>query len=189
MSNKNDTASRLLLEEFGITKEEIVALAATKLVNELLDSSDYDDLYGLLEHTFEKLVLKEFNVVQDNVTLVQKVTALVNNRLDTLIDELFSKPFQPIDTWGQKSGDPVTISDLVKTTLEKMLYEKVDYNNKPSYNGTPRIKKYLVEATETELKLYLTKEAQSISKTVSNETATMLGESFKYAVLKALGHK
>ena len=68
--------------------------------------------------------------------LILKAQAIVDAKVAEVVDKVMNDVFQPVDTWGKKTGEPTTIRKMMEKSIEKYWNEKVDSGGKPSnYSG------------------------------------------------------
>ena len=112
----------------GITREEILELAAQKLADQYSDESDLSDLANKkINERIERLV---------GNTLAKKV----DETLTAEVEKLLRTEVVPVDIWGDKTGEPTTIKAALHKRAAEFWSEKVDGDGKPStyYSGKPR---------------------------------------------------
>jgi len=113
---------------FNITREEILDLAARKLLEQLDADSD----------SVDSIVRKE---VSRRVS--ESVTANLNAKIDKVLGEemekILSSNVVPINIWGDSVGKPTTIRDQLSQKACIYWNELVDNDGRlTSYGGKPR---------------------------------------------------
>lgn len=113
---------------FGITREEILDLAAQKLANEFADQES-------LENRISKLINQKVEEASKS-RIIPAVDAALKAEMDTLLN----KEIVPIDIWGQKAGEPTTVRAAFIEHARNYWDAKVDNEGKPStyYQAKPR---------------------------------------------------
>jgi len=86
--------------------------------------------------------------VERHVNSIEKKTIkeIVAAKVGELTTEAFGRAYQKTDGWGNHSGDPISIPDIVIKETKAFLEQKVDANGRVSYSGEPRIKVMTLEA-------------------------------------------
>lgn len=112
---------------FGITREEILNLAATKLIDEAFSDDDTSDI---VRETVRSMVTQR---VKDTLP------SLIQSALNAELSAVLTSKITPVDIWGERAGEPTTIRDqLVKKALT-FWDTKVDKDGKESgWHGEPR---------------------------------------------------
>jgi len=116
------------LETLGITKEEIVELAAQKLADQ------YRSEEQLGEMLIKKLDTAVKNAVQNNLTL--KIDEVLRKHMDAILES----EVVPCNIWGEKVGKPTTIKEQLSERAQHYWTTKVDSEGRTSegYGSKPR---------------------------------------------------
>ena len=102
------------LTEFGITKEDIIDAATDKLVSEILNENDGDQIYAALKEKGNKKVKQLVEQLGDDV-----VTPI-------LIKQIEGLTFQRTDKWGNPTDEePRTLAVFLGEQAEVFLSERV----------------------------------------------------------------
>lgn len=113
----NDTTTT---NPFGITREEILNLAAEKLADQ---HGDFDDINTLAQKTICQRVDEYF-------------AATVKSKIDTYLAEtmhkLVSTEIAPVNIWGEKTGEPTTLRDAMAEKARDYWNVVVNDDGKPS---------------------------------------------------------
>lgn len=116
---------------FGITREDVLNLAAQKIADAEIDR---DFIY---EKT-KKIIDDRVNAaIGDNVGkgLIAKIDALLNAEMEKILRE----EIVPVNMWGEREGQPTTIRNQIADLARKFWDQKVDKEGKLStYGGSPR---------------------------------------------------
>lgn len=106
-----------MLNDIGITKEDVIDRAAEKLID------GFDEDYGDLRTQIVLAVKTE---------MVKRAESQIDSILEASLADLLDTDFQPIDEWGDKKGSKTTLRKLVKEKSMAYLKAKVDENGKES---------------------------------------------------------
>lgn len=115
------------LTPFGITKEDVLDLAARRVADEALDDgSIHDRVRTLIDQQVSAAVAKNLN---------GKIDALLNAEMEKILRE----EIVPVNIWGEREGSPTTIRAQIADMARKFWDQRVDKEGKPStYGGSPR---------------------------------------------------
>lgn len=110
-----------MLQELGITKDDILDKAAEKLLESISHEDD-------LAYSIKSAVTKQ---------LVDTAKGKIESLLSEAIGELIDTPFTPVDEWGEPTRkQSTTLRQMVKERATGYLAEKVDREGKTSsYNS------------------------------------------------------
>lgn len=112
---------------FGITREDIIELAATKLANE------YGDMESLSESVNSKVRSRIEEVIK--TTLTSKIDAMLTLELEKLLGQEIC----PVDIYGERTGTPTTIRATLAERARVFWDVKVNSEGRQeSYGGKPR---------------------------------------------------
>lgn len=113
---------------WGITREEVLELAATKIAEQYGD--DYDSVETRVERGINDHLQKALRIkLDDNLERI----------LNDVTAKLLSEQVIPVDIWGERKGEPTTIRDALAKRAQGFWEEKVDKDGKKSdYSGKPR---------------------------------------------------
>lgn len=114
---------------FGITREELLELAAKRLADSYGDDLD-------LQNTAERMI-------RERVT--DLFQAQLKQRVDTFLDAemkaLVGQEIVPVNIWGEREGKPTTIRAELAKRAQEFWNVRVDANGRESsYGGTERSK-------------------------------------------------
>lgn len=104
---------------FGITKSEIMDLAANKLADQM---SDTEFLEGLVTSKIESRIDELFK---------SSINAKVDAFLSTEMERILSKEIVPVDIWGESTGEPTTIKAVLAKRAREFWDTKVNSEGKP----------------------------------------------------------
>ena len=133
---------------FGITKEEVLDLAAQKVADmAIADNSDtvYQKAMDIVKARLDKL-------------FGERITAAVEAALKGELETILSETITPVDVWGDKAGKPTTLRAAMRDKSSEFWTQHVDSNGNPSsgYNTKPRwevvMKKFLSTEFDTVIK-------------------------------------
>lgn len=112
---------------FGITREEVLNLAAQKLANANADS---EYIEGTARTLIEARVKEAMRGAQ----------AAIDRFLSAELEKIVSAEIVPRDIWGDKTGEPTTIRNMLAARAKTFWLEKVDKEGNPtnSYGAIPR---------------------------------------------------
>lgn len=113
---------------FGITKEEITELAATKIADSLLDAD-----------VIEVSVAKKIEARLENL-FGTKIKTRVDSFLSEEMTRILSKEIHPVDIYGEKTGEPTSIQAVLAERAKVFWDTKVDEKGNPagSWGAVPR---------------------------------------------------
>lgn len=174
-----------MLEQIGITKDELI----NRIVDKALGiTADYRQTG---EESWDEIPLSSVvdKKIEDAIgNLVGAMKPLIQERINSImmekIEEVFSKPFQPVNNWNEPKGDPTTIRDLIASEARTYWTAKVDANGRSdgsSYGDKQDraaffAKKVMTEYYEKELVSTVKKMAEElkakIPATISQEIAS-----------------
>jgi hypothetical protein len=136
---------------FNITKEEVLELAATKLVYSVTDDSS---LYELAESKISKLV---------NDKVAAKLDSAIDAALQKEIAALMEKEIVPIDIWGEKAGSPTTIRSQLHERAKEFWNVSVDDSGEQChYGGSPRHEVLFKKIVQTEFETAIKQNAEVV---------------------------
>lgn len=112
---------------FGITREEILELAAVKLADQFGDAKHLSEL---AEREIEQRVKSAFE---------SGLQIRIDEFLGSEMEKLLSQEICPVDIWGDKTGSPTTIRAQLAARAKDFWDVKVDQDGKSQcYGGNPR---------------------------------------------------
>lgn len=153
------------LEDCGILKEDI--------------------LNGVIEHLADQITSSELRYINSTAreTAEKRVQILIDEQINKHIEDLLSSPFQPLDIWGDKKGEPITLKDMMAASLNNWWTAPVDASGKAVSAGSYGTKytraNFLVSKVAKEV----------IDKDLSKELSAMnkaLREQIQAAMLKSI---
>jgi hypothetical protein len=157
-----------VLNELGITREDILDRAAERLIETL---SDIDD--DMVASVRKKVVADVF----------AKVSAKASTLLEGVVSDLVDSPFTPVDEWGEpKIKKPTTLRQMIKEKSIGYLSEKVDGEGKAStYNAQQTradwlAKKAAKESIDHEVKAEITKAVDAAKAEVRTQVAKFVAD-------------
>lgn len=128
---------------WGITREEVLKLAADKLLaaydgrHEGAEGDEYS-LNESLMTRLEKLIsaaLKEIMAKQ----YPQGMQAIIETRLTAEMEKVMSTEYTPVNIWGDREGKPTSIRAAILDRARDYWDAKVGSDGNPgSYGGKPR---------------------------------------------------
>lgn len=124
---------------FGITRAEILEIAAQKMVNQL---ADHEELENLASNRIRERV---------DAIIKEKFNSKIDEFLKAEMDKIMSSTVTPINMWGEKTGEPTTIRDALAIKAKEFWTQGVDNNGNPSdgWGNTPRYQ-YLFRQISTD---------------------------------------
>lgn len=124
---------------FGITREELLALAVQKLVDAYADDS-------ALSERAESMIRNRVEVLFSSA-LQERVDAF----LDAEIKRVVGEEIVPVNIWGEREGKPTTIrAELAKRAQEFWNVRVDDQGRESSYGGTERSKRFMAQILKDE---------------------------------------
>lgn len=124
---------------FEITKEEVLQLAAQKLVDAYSGEPDLTEMAeSLVRERVEQVVAKG---------LVQRVDDVLSKELDALL----AKEIVPVDVWGEKAGAPTTIRAQLHQRAKEFWEVSVSEDGRSaSWGGKPRHERLMEKIVKDE---------------------------------------
>lgn len=112
---------------FGITREELLELAAQKLADEYASSDNLEkSIWDKINPRIEKL-------------FSERINSGVTTTLTAEIEKLMGQELVPVNMWGEREGSPTTIRATLAKRAKTFWDEKVDADGRTStYGGQPR---------------------------------------------------
>lgn len=175
-----------ILEELGITREELIQRTIDKILEipSGFESSGVEDYVEVSIHDEVKQAIN--NQVK---AIVEKSSLAIQKAIDDAIREnveaVFSKPFTPVDRWGDKKGTPTTIRDMIAD--ESMTYWTKKVNERGEVDngyGTQMLrveyyaKKFMLEFYSKELSGYAENMAKEVKAKIPQTFASEVAASF-----------
>lgn len=115
---------------FGITREEVLELAARKLADQTAD-------HEYINNSADKIIRERIDLMMKS-----KGAEVIDRRVSACVDDLMRKEFTPVDIWGDSTGKPITIRDALIEKTKAFWTAPVDNEGKPTekshYNSKPR---------------------------------------------------
>lgn len=146
-----------------INKEQIEKAIVNQVVDELMDNSDF------------------FSLVKDEVArraetaLAKGIDDQIEIAINNVMEKALDSEIQPVNTWGEREGEPTTIRGALHDRAKNFWTEKVDRNGKASggYNCTPRYEHVLGVITakefESQIKQNITDIAGAIKDAIRDD--------------------
>lgn len=150
MSNETKTMNA----PFEITKEEVLNLAAQKLV----DAYEYRDSDSITERA-EEIIRRKVGELFSETSIKAKIDAVLTEELDRLLGQ----EIVPVDIWGHREGKPTTIRAQLSERARKFWEVPVDREGRESsYGGTPRHKLLMEQIVKEEFSKAVKENAEVI---------------------------
>ena len=132
---------------FEITREEVLELAANKLVQ-----NTYDNDSGIIDRA-EEILRSKVNDLFAEMPIKRKV----DEALQEEINKLLGQEINPVNIYGEREGKPTTLRAILQDRAKVFWETNVDRDGKTScYGGEPRstqmMKAFLDEAFKNALK-------------------------------------
>ena len=110
---------------FGITRDEILNLAAQKIID-AHDESPWD----MIRETVQSMVKAQVDPI---------LRSAIDDAMRAEIEHILSAKITPVDMWGDKTGPETTIREQLAKKARQFWDEKVDAKGAlSSYGGEPR---------------------------------------------------
>jgi hypothetical protein len=103
------------LEQLGITKDEILDRIVANVLHE-----------GLVDEGFQTA---KREIVKGYKEGIQKA---IDQTISATCAEALNTVFQPVNTWGEKTGEPTTVRDMFLKSCQDWWVMKVDSHGNPS---------------------------------------------------------
>jgi len=108
-----------------------------------MDAKTIAELGIDIEVIQEQVIARVVNDIADGIgreiksTLLKGARDKVETYISTVLEEVASQTFQPIDRWGDYDGEETTIKDMLADSIENWWATKVDSKGKPcSYSSS-----------------------------------------------------
>lgn len=75
-----------------------------------------------------------------------KVGKLVDEKVEALVTEAFAAPIQRTTNWGEKQGEPTTVLEIIRESVEK--YVKAPPSNDRYSNSTKNLSELIDQSTK-----------------------------------------
>lgn len=150
-------------------------------LNDLLSDYDVDSTHGrnLLRQAIEDRAAETLLDGFDHDTKQQMRQAVyrswstaIEARIANLLDEVMGEPIQRTSTWGEAKGDPVTVKDMIRESLEKWMNAKTggrgDWGSQPQ-NLAQMIDSATRSAMDNELQSAVAKARKQVSDAVRDK--------------------
>lgn len=125
---------------FDITREEVLNLAAQKLVDAYGGDPD-------MAETAENIIRNKVSEMFTETSIRQRIDDCLTKELERLL----STEIVPVDIWGERVGKPTTIRAQLTERARKFWDVPVDRDGREStYGGEPRHKKLMAEILKNE---------------------------------------
>lgn len=123
------TETKLMNTPFEITKEEVLELAANKLVDAHYNSDEN------LSERAEKIIRNRVCELFSETHIKGKIDKALSDELEKLL----GTEIIPVDIWGQRDGKPTTIRAQLADRAQRFWEVRIsDDGRESSYGGTPR---------------------------------------------------
>lgn len=129
-------AMELSCEDFGLAKEEMLDRLIAKMAESFLDMDIEEDGPGEDSHYSKTKVLDHIhNMVKEQVE--KSVAAIADKHVLPRVDEIITgMVMQTTNKWGEKKGEPKTLTEFVVERAENYLSEEVDFQGKNRKQAT-----------------------------------------------------
>lgn len=125
-----------ILAQIGITKEELIDRIVEKALGITADyravgPESWEDipLSSVVDTKIEKAI---GSLIE---TMSSKIESRINAIMSKKVEEVFTAPFQRVDKWGAKKGEPTTIRDMIFDEANEYWSKQVDRDGKQSSGG------------------------------------------------------
>lgn len=182
-----------LLKQLGITREEIIDRITSKALGLAADQVQGEDgewqdvaFCQVAEKKIEEAIKNLIKNLQP--TIQQKIDQLVTARTE----EIFLKPFQPVNEWGEKQGEPTTIKDMISKEAIKFWECAVDDNGDVTKYGSgkqTRAAYYAKKVTRDYYSQELTHEIKKMALEIKNKIPATIADEIREAIFKYLKDK
>lgn len=151
---------------FEITREEVLNLAAQKLVDAYCGDPD-------LSNSAETMIRSKVKELFEN-----GITKKIDEILTTETEKLLSQEIVPVDIWGERVSKPTTIRAQLAQRAREFWDVKVNKDGREeSWGGTPRSKMLMQEILKDEFSKAVKENADviiAVFKTALKADATKL---------------
>lgn len=176
-----------LLEELGITKEELIERTIGKIL-ELPSGFQQTGEEEYVEVSIHKEVKQQVNsmikgIVESSKGVIQKA---IDDAIRENVEAVFSKPFCKIDRFGDQQGETTTIRAMIADEATAYWTKKVDSNgndvngycNSPTIRAEYYAKKFMEEFYSTELRKFAEGMAKEVKEKIPAAFAEEVAKSF-----------
>lgn len=136
---------------YGITREEILDLAASKLAEQMSDFAE-------LESKATKLITERVkDIIQNGVTA--KVDTFLNDEMTRIV----SQEINPVNIYGEREGKPTTLKAILSQRAKDFWDVKVNADGKSDcYGGKPRSEWLFAKIVDEEFRKAIAANLESI---------------------------
>lgn len=116
------------LQDIGFTKEELQQRVVDQLCGQVMSTTTFDDIGD--EVTFPSDLAKQLKgLVAEQVSAT--VTALAEKHiLPNVSGYIETLTLQETNSWGERTGEPITFIEYLTARAEAYMQEKVDFDGK-----------------------------------------------------------
>lgn len=171
--------SEVTLENLGITKEDVMEKVVDSICKRLLGTNEYDEEVGCYLDVDSKFKMQLNQKIQDEIK--ERFDKFAEQHIGPLLAEkIESMVLQVTNKWGEKKGEPVSLTEYIMERAESYLQEEVNYNGK-----TKQQEGYGFRAASTrllhEIDNHLHYSISSALKEIINDGNKQLAESLRKA--------
>lgn len=136
---------------FGITREEILDLAAQKIISQECDNE------SVSEYTHKQINAKIKEIFESN--LKGRVDAFLTEQMATIVGQ----EIHPVDIYGERAGKPTTIKATIAERAKNFWMQSVDDNGRESsYGGKPRFQRMFEDIVKDQFKAAIAENCTTI---------------------------
>lgn len=119
----------------------------------------------IIEAAVERIIPKDRDLRYELKDKVDKTfTKRVNERVEELVEEAFDAPIQRMTSWGDKQGDPTTVRELIRESLESWL--RAPGSGDRYSNGSKNLQDLITNSTKSLLDKDFTEYLKQIKENV-----------------------
>lgn len=153
----------IVLEDCGIAREDILNSVVERLVAQLYDGRILGEVQAKVQ---------------------AKAMAIVEERVSLAVDDLLSKPLQRTNLFGEPTGEPISIKDMMAESLVNWWTAKVNCDGKAGGYGSKLTRaEYLTNKAAAEI---LEKDLRVEYNKLITELRTEIRTSFSKAVAELI---
>lgn len=179
-----------ILEQIGITQDVLIE----KLTERILGlTAGYNQTSAEEWHEIPFSDVVDSKIENALKGFIDKMNPFIQQRIEEImsakIEEVFTQPFQRVDSWGKPLGEPVTIKDLIAEQAQSYWTTKVNECGEISSNyGTkiPRSEYYAKKVMEEVYNQELVKTVKKMAVELKNKIPETISEEITKTVLKHL---
>jgi hypothetical protein len=140
-------------------------------------------LRSQIDKQAEEIRLRAYREMSQHIADVR--TEVIREQVTAMVREQLTKPIQKTNSWGEATGDPTTLTDLITKEVRDYLQEKAPrrgYSDREREGGLLQLLRVAVtDAMQKELKAEIEKARAAVRAEVAAKAGEMFGDVLKQA--------